>query len=46
MPVVVLAPYDSLFDKTISNMQEVMARIEVPEVDPFMTPLLYSVTVE
>ena len=26
VPVVVLAPRDSLFDKTISNMQEVMAR--------------------
>ena len=26
MPVVVLAPHDSLFDKTVSNMQEVMAR--------------------
>ncbi len=26
MPVVVMAPKDSLFDKTVSNMQEVMAR--------------------
>ena len=26
MPVVVMAPNDALFDKTISNMQEVMAR--------------------
>ncbi|PIE13861.1 MAG: glutamine--fructose-6-phosphate transaminase (isomerizing) [Rhodobacterales bacterium] len=26
MPVVVMAPHDELFDKTISNMQEVMAR--------------------
>ena len=26
MPVVVLAPKDSLFVKTVSNMQEVMAR--------------------
>ncbi|UMA67208.1 glutamine--fructose-6-phosphate transaminase (isomerizing) (plasmid) [Roseivivax marinus] len=26
LPVVVLAPYDELFDKTLSNMQEVMAR--------------------
>jgi len=26
MPVVVMAPTDSLFDKTVSNMQEVMAR--------------------
>ncbi|MBR9843094.1 MAG: glutamine--fructose-6-phosphate transaminase (isomerizing) [Rhodobacteraceae bacterium] len=26
VPVVVLAPHDELFDKTVSNMQEVMAR--------------------
>ncbi|WP_457646778.1 SIS domain-containing protein, partial [Profundibacter sp.] len=26
MPVVVMAPRDTLFDKTVSNMQEVMAR--------------------
>ncbi len=26
MPVVVIAPMDALFDKTVSNMQEVMAR--------------------
>jgi len=26
MPVVVFAPHDALFDKTVSNMQEVMAR--------------------
>jgi glucosamine--fructose-6-phosphate aminotransferase (isomerizing) len=26
LPVIVLAPRDALFDKTVSNMQEVMAR--------------------
>ena len=26
MPVVVIAPYDSMFEKTVSNMQEVIAR--------------------
>ncbi|SIS50481.1 glutamine--fructose-6-phosphate transaminase (isomerizing) [Paracoccus saliphilus] len=26
LPVIVLAPYDHLFEKTVSNMQEVMAR--------------------
>jgi glucosamine--fructose-6-phosphate aminotransferase (isomerizing) len=26
MPVVVIAPYDNIFDKTVSNMQEVAAR--------------------
>jgi glutamine---fructose-6-phosphate transaminase (isomerizing) len=69
VPVIVIAPYDSLFEKTISNMQEsmarkgkiilisdkrglelagdkVFARIEVPEVDPFVAPLLYAVPVQ
>ena len=26
MPVIVIAPYDAVFDKTVSNMQEVIAR--------------------
>ena len=26
MPVIVIAPYDRIFDKTVSNMQEVAAR--------------------
>ncbi|MCB1490853.1 MAG: SIS domain-containing protein, partial [Rhodobiaceae bacterium] len=26
MPVIVVAPYDRIFDKTVSNMQEVAAR--------------------
>ena len=26
MPVIVIAPYDGVFDKTVSNMQEVAAR--------------------
>ena len=26
VPVIVLAPFDALFEKTVSNMQEVMAR--------------------
>jgi len=26
MPVVVIAPYDAIFEKTVSNMQEVAAR--------------------
>ena len=65
VPVVVMAPRDGLFDKTISNMQEVMARggkvvlvsdkeglaeagsgvwrtIQMPTVDPFVTPILYA----
>jgi glucosamine--fructose-6-phosphate aminotransferase (isomerizing) len=69
VPVVVIAPHDALFEKTISNMQESMARkgkivlisdkrglaaagdkvwarIEVPDVDPFVTPLLYSIPVQ
>jgi glucosamine--fructose-6-phosphate aminotransferase (isomerizing) len=66
VPVIVMAPRDSLFDKTISNMQEVMARggkvllitdqrgakeagpgvwdtILMPEVDPFLAPILYAI---
>ena len=65
-PVIVMAPRDALFDKTISNMQEVMARggkvllitdnkgaeqagdgvwetILMPEVDPFVAPILYAI---
>jgi glucosamine--fructose-6-phosphate aminotransferase (isomerizing) len=69
VPVIVIAPSDELFEKTISNMHEVMARggkvvlisdrkgldagadrtwasIEVPEVDPFITPLIYALPVQ
>ncbi|WP_370336569.1 glutamine--fructose-6-phosphate transaminase (isomerizing) [Parvularcula marina] len=71
VPVVVLAPRDAVFDKTISNMHEVMARggkcllvssaeglaeaarggkvwgeIAVPEVDPLIAPIVYSVPVQ
>jgi glucosamine--fructose-6-phosphate aminotransferase (isomerizing) len=69
VPIIVIAPHDALFEKTVSNMQEVMARggkvvmisdakgladagsrawarIEVPDVDPMMTPLLYAVPVQ
>ncbi len=65
MPVVIMAPRDNLFDKTVSNMQEVMTRggkvllisdseglaeagegiwqsIEMPQVDPVLTPILYA----
>jgi glutamine---fructose-6-phosphate transaminase (isomerizing) len=66
VPVIVMAPRDALFDKTISNMQEVMARggkvllisdrmgieeagegvwetLVMPEVDPFLAPILYAI---
>ncbi len=66
VPVIVMAPRDPLFDKTISNMQEVMARggkvllitdaqgakeagdgvwetILMPEVAPFVAPILYAI---
>ena len=69
VPVIVLAPSDALFDKSVSNMQEVMARsgkvllisdakglaaasdgvwktFEVPEVDPFVAPILYALPVQ
>ena len=69
VPIIVIAPSDALFDKTASNMQEVLARggkvifisdkkgiaalggkaffnIELPEVDPFVAPILYSIPVQ
>ena len=69
VPVIVLAPHGPLFEKTVSNMQEVLARggrvillsdmdgvategrhaaeiIELPKVDPFVTPVLYAIPVQ
>ena len=69
VPIIVIAPSDDLFDKTASNMQEVIARggrviflsdkpgierlgtmaaatIELPEVDPFVAPILYTIPVQ
>ncbi len=69
VPVIVIAPSDELFDKTASNMQEVIARggrviflsdragiarlgdmaaatIELPTVDPFVAPILYTIPVQ
>jgi glucosamine--fructose-6-phosphate aminotransferase (isomerizing) len=69
VPVIVIAPSDHLFEKTVSNMQEVIARggkvvlisdakgiarasagtwaqIEVPEAEPFIAPMLYSIPVQ
>jgi glucosamine--fructose-6-phosphate aminotransferase (isomerizing) len=69
MPVIVLAPSDSLFEKTASNLQEAGARggkiilisdekgintmgdainasIKMPDADPFVAPLLYSLPVQ
>ena len=69
VPVIVIAPSDELFDKTASNMQEVIARggrviflsdgpgierlgdiaaatIRLPEVDPFVAPILYTIPVQ
>ncbi|MBM3482548.1 MAG: glutamine--fructose-6-phosphate transaminase (isomerizing) [Alphaproteobacteria bacterium] len=69
VPVIVVAPPDALFDKTVSNMQEVIARgarvvflsdaegikrlgrdaqasIEMPKVDPFVAPILYTIPVQ
>ena len=68
-PVVFVAPFDGLFDKSLSNLQEVAARrgevilisdaaglraageapahrIELPECDPFIAPILYSVPIQ
>lgn len=69
VPVIVVAPTDHYFEKTASNMQEVMARnakviflsdeagikqlgdkamgsVEIPTVDPFVAPILYSIPVQ
>ena len=69
VPVIVIAPSDELFEKTASNMQEVIARggrviflsdkdgikklgrmaaatIEVPTVDSFVAPILYTIPVQ
>ena len=69
VPVIVIAPTDDLFEKTASNIAEVMARngrviffsdtrgekrlaeetavtITLPEVDPFVTPILYAIPVQ
>lgn len=72
VPVIVIAPgNDPLFEKTASNVQEVIARggrvifisdkagiarlesqaeptatIEMPQVDPFVAPILYSIPVQ
>jgi glucosamine--fructose-6-phosphate aminotransferase (isomerizing) len=69
VPVIVCAPSGPLFEKTASNVQEVIARggrvvfisdkpgierlgsqaaytIEIPEIDPFVAPLLYAIPVQ
>ncbi|MBS7542639.1 glutamine--fructose-6-phosphate transaminase (isomerizing) [Ancylobacter oerskovii] len=69
MPVVVIAPHDQVFDKTMSNMQEVAARggrivlltdargaaeagieteatLVLPEMHPFVTPLVYAIPIQ
>ena len=69
VPVIVIAPSDDLFEKTASNMQEVIARggrviflsdepgaeklgqlaaatIALPQVDPFVAPILFSIPVQ
>jgi len=69
VPVVVLCPSDDLYDKTASNVQEVIARgarvifisdaqgleklavapmasFTMPEVDPFVAPILYAVPIQ
>ena len=69
VPVIVIAPFDALFEKTASNAQEIVARggkvllisdkkgverlkniatwtIEIPEVDPFVAPILYTLPVQ
>jgi glucosamine--fructose-6-phosphate aminotransferase (isomerizing) len=69
VPVIVIAPSGPRFEKTVSNMQEVMARgglvyllsdaaglaehgasatatIEMPTVDPFISPLITAIPIQ
>jgi glucosamine--fructose-6-phosphate aminotransferase (isomerizing) len=69
VPIIVIAPSGPLFEKTVSNMQEVIARsgkvllmsdaaginghgnktwanLEMPVVEPFIAPMVYSVPVQ
>jgi len=69
VPVIVVAPPDGLFEKTASNLQEVVARggrvillsdargceqladyvhttVALPDVDPFVAPILYAIPVQ
>ncbi len=69
VPVIVIAPFDDLFEKTASNVQEVAARggkiilisdyegssrlrnitnniIELPKINPFVAPILYSIPIQ
>ncbi len=69
VPVIVIAPSGARFEKTVSNMQEVMARgglvyllsdaeglaeqggsatatIEMPGVDPFISPLITAIPIQ
>jgi len=69
VPVIVICPSDELYEKTASNVQEVIARgaqvvflsdkqgqdklaakpmasFEMPLVDPFVAPILYSIPVQ
>ena len=69
VPVIVVAPRDHLFEKTASNLQEVVARggrvvllsdaegvaqlgpfvwrsVVLPDVDPFVAPILYAIPVQ
>ena len=69
VPVIVIAPSDDLYEKTASNVQEVVARggrvvllsdhrgvarigthpaasVALPELDSFVTPILYAIPVQ
>ena len=71
LPIIVIAPFDKYFEKTLSNMQETMARggevifissakgvetkvvkdfakavITMPDIDDFLSPLLYALPLQ
>ena len=68
-PVVVVAPHDEVYEKTLSNVQEVIARgaqvillssgdvdaslkekllghIQLPEMDPFISPFVFAIPLQ
>ena len=71
LPIIVVAPFDKYFEKTLSNMQETMARggevifisnakgvetkavkdfakavITMPDIDDFLSPILYALPLQ
>jgi glucosamine--fructose-6-phosphate aminotransferase (isomerizing) len=52
VPIIVIAPHDALYEKTVSDARgvkeagPVWASITVPDADPFLAPLIYALPVQ